>query len=78
MFVNAAMGNAEIKRYCRLDEASEALLQRAFDAYRLTARGATRILKVARTIADLAGRAEIGVGDLSEAIAYRTRLTGEL
>jgi len=69
---NAMMNAAMLRDYCRLDEASSALLERAMERLSLSARAYDRILKVARTIADLAGRADIAVSDVAEAINYRT------
>ena len=61
-----------MRAYCRLDAAGDRLLKAAFDKLGLSARAYNRILKVARTIADLAGAADIGAAHLSEAIQYRT------
>lgn len=69
---NARMGPAEIRKYCRLSDESAALLRRAFEVFGLTARSYDRILKVARTIADLAGSSEIQQNHIAEAIQYRT------
>ena len=71
VWTNARMTSRQLEQYCRLDEASERLLRRAMEQLSLTARAYTRILKVARTIADLAGHDAIGLADLSEAIGYR-------
>ena len=68
---NSHMGQAELTRFCRLDEAGTALIRGAFDRMGLTARSYDRILRVARTIADLDGAADIGVDHLAEAIQYR-------
>ena len=68
---NSHMGQAELARFCRLDEAGTALIRGAFDRMGLTARSYDRILRVARTIADLDGAAGIGVDHLAEAIQYR-------
>lgn len=68
---NARMGPNELRRFCRLDEASAELMRRAFDVFGLTARSYDRILKVARTIADLAGSEEISSDHIAEAIQYR-------
>ena len=69
---NAKMNSQMLREYCVLDEAGEQLLRRAFDKLNLSARGYTRILKVARTIADLAGEENITVKHLSEALNYRS------
>ena len=69
---NSMMNSRLLREYCRLDSASEALLQRAMEQLSLSARAYDRILKVARTIADLAGRREIAAADVAEAIGYRS------
>ena len=68
---NARMAPAMVGEYCRLDDAGERLLRSAFDRMGLTARSHDRILRVARTIADLDGAAAIGPEHLAEAIQYR-------
>ena len=68
---NARMGSAQLRQYCKLDETCSALMKQAFDAMGLTARSYDRILKVARTVADLDGSAEIQPQHLAEAIQYR-------
>jgi len=70
---NSEMGPQQIKIYCELDESCKKLLQNAVTAYRLSARGYHRIIKVARTIADLAGSEKIQGGHIAEAIQYRFR-----
>jgi len=70
--VNACMLPADMDTHCRLDAASESLLQAAMSAFGLSARAHARILKVSRTIADLAGAAQIAPEHLSEAVQYRT------
>lgn len=70
-FTNSAMTTADIKKYCRLDTQSQALLEKAFNRLGMSARGHNRILKVARTIADLEGAQNIQSYHLTEAIQYR-------
>jgi magnesium chelatase family protein len=68
---NAALKNREVERFCRLSEADGRLLEQAIERLGLSARAYHRILKVARTIADLAGAEEIQTAHLAEAIGYR-------
>lgn len=70
--VNSMLGVKEIERYCKISAEGEALMKRAFTSLGLTARTYHKILKVARTIADLAGEEEIGMPHLKEATGYRT------
>jgi len=72
IYCNAQMTNRHIKKFCQIDEASQKLLEMAIDKFGLSARAYTRILKVARTIADLEGQENIQPAHLSEAIQYRT------
>ena len=69
---NARMGPGELRTFCQLDEESAQLMHQAFDAFGLTARSYDRILKVARTIADLDGSDRISSDHIAEAIQYRT------
>ncbi len=69
---NAMMNAALLREHCRLDAATATLLERAMDRLSLSARAYDRILKVARTIADLAGRERIETADVAEAIGYRS------
>jgi magnesium chelatase family protein len=71
IYCNAQMSNRHIKKYCPIDEASAGLLESAIDKLGLSARAYNRILKIARTIADLEGIADIQVDHISEAIQYR-------
>lgn len=69
---NARLGPAELDRYCALSPECGELMRQAFDSMGLTARSYDKILRVARTIADLDGSAEIKPDHLAEAIQYRT------
>jgi magnesium chelatase family protein len=68
---NAEMRTQDVSRICALDAQAETLLKQAHDKFELSPRGVTRILKVARTIADLAGSDAIAQTHLAEAIQYR-------
>lgn len=68
---NARMTGSHLRTYCQLDDICAELMKRAFDTMGLTARSYDRILKVARTIADLDGSETIQPGHLAEAIQYR-------
>ncbi len=69
---NAAIDQKMLAKYCTLDKKSELALKMAFEKLGLSARAHSRILKVARTIADLDGSENIGFSHLSEAIGYRS------
>ncbi len=71
VFANGQMGAAEIRRFCRASPEVARLLQRALERLGLSARAYHRILKVARTVADLEGEEEIGPAHVAEAIQYR-------
>jgi magnesium chelatase family protein len=68
---NAVLNNGELEKWCRLDNASRDFLARAMKSLGLSARAYHRILRVARTIADLAGEERIALPHLSEAVGYR-------
>ena len=70
---NAEMGPTEVRDVCRLDEAGRALVRAAMQQLQMSARAFHRILKLARTIADLAGSGRIEPAHLAEAIQYRPR-----
>jgi len=72
LYANAHMTAREIRRFCRLTDPVEILLRRAVGRLGLSARAYHRVLKIARTIADLAGMDELEVTHVGEAIQYRT------
>ncbi|WP_299286987.1 YifB family Mg chelatase-like AAA ATPase [uncultured Mucilaginibacter sp.] len=69
---NAQMGSKMVRQVCKISEAGQALLKRAMEKLGLSARAYDRILKVARTIADLAGAEDIQIEHLAEAIQFRS------
>ncbi len=70
--VNANMGEKQIKKYCRLSADCEEILKNAFETLHLSARARSRIIKVARTIADLDNSADIKAEHILEAASYRS------
>jgi len=69
---NAQMRPEEIRRYCKLDKNSKRIFKKAFDTLNMSARAYDRILKVARSIADLENSNPITLDHLSEALRYRS------
>ena len=72
------MGPKEIEKYCRLDPGAEALLEKAFHTYYMSARGYNKTLKVARTIADLSEEEAIRKEHIMEALSYRNAFVERL
>lgn len=72
MHCNAQMGRSEVVKYCSLDDTAQAVLEKYFNILNLSARSHDRILKVARTIADLAGCENIQASHIAEAVTLRT------
>lgn len=70
---NADMGPSEVRQFCALDSSGRTLVRQAMTQLQLTARAFHRVLKLARTIADLVGEAEIQTPHLAEALQYRPR-----
>ncbi len=73
---NAEMGPTQVRDYCHVDAACMQLMQTAVRQMQLTARAYHRVLKLARTIADLCGEAEISIAHLAEALQYRPKRGG--
>ena len=71
---NSDMRVAEVRQLCKLDEAGDSLVRAAMSQLNLSARGYHRVLKLARTIADLAGSEDIQSVHLSEALQYGPKL----
>ena len=73
ILVNAEMNIQDIKKYCSHDVKSQNLLKQYVDSGKLSARGYHRVLKVARSIADLAGSEYIAYGHIAESLMYRLK-----
>ena len=73
---NAEMGPVEVWEYCQVENGARELLQMAMRQLHFSARSFPRVLKVARTIADLAGSEGIETSHLAEALQYRPRAVG--
>ena len=69
---NAELDTVQIQKYCALDEEGKQIMRMAYDKFGISARGYDRILRLARTIADLAGRQDVSASDIAEAVQYRT------
>jgi len=75
IYTNAQMKNKQVKKYCALDVEGERILKLAVEKFDLSARAYFRLIKVARTIADLADSADIAVVHMAEALQYRVQMT---
>lgn len=71
-FSNAQLDSKELGQYCILRKEAKGLLEKAIDRFSLSARGYTRVLKVARTVADLEGAPQISAEHIAEALQYRS------
>ncbi len=76
VLTNADMGPTEVRKYCAMDEAGRSLMRQAMAQLGLSARAYHRVLKIARTIADLAGEEQVMPVHLAEALQYRPRRIG--
>jgi len=72
IYCNAHLGSKDIRKFCPIDEQSQSLLKTAIERFGLSARAYDKVLKVARTIADLEGKGNIKVEHIAEAIQYRS------
>jgi magnesium chelatase family protein len=75
LLVNGDMGPSEVQKFCQLDKEGLAMMRMAVERMALSARAYHRILKLSRTIADLAGSELVQQGHLAEALQYRPRTT---
>ena len=72
IFCNARMGSSEVRKYCVLTEDAQYFLKNVFDRMNMSARAYDKVLKIARTIADLDNKEEIDIFHISEAVQYRS------
>ena len=72
VYCNAGLRSSDVEKFCRLGIGEQQMMERMYEHYKLSGRGYHRILKLARTIADLAGETRISCAHLSEAVRYRT------
>lgn len=68
---NSQMSSRQVKKYCRLGDREKDIMEKAYCTFNMTVRGYEKVLKTARTIADMEGEENIAVSHLSEAISYR-------
>jgi len=78
IYCNAKMTQSMLKKYCSLDKESEDILKIAFERFSMSARSYSRVLKVARTIADLAGSENLTSAHIIEAISFRSLDRGDV
>ena len=72
IYFNAQMSAMQLEKYCRLREKEQEFMEKVYDKFHLTSRGYHKILKTARTIADIEECTEIEIAHLSEALSYRS------
>lgn len=72
IYCNAQMSSADIRKYCPMDSAAVALIRSAYEKLGMSARGYDRVVRVARTVADMDGKEIIGAAHVAEAIQYRS------
>ena len=77
ILTNSELNAHQIKKYCKLDKKTEDFLALAAQKFQLSGRKYSRILKLARTIADLGGREDISLEDITQALQYRNEITQE-
>ena len=72
IYCNAQLSSAQIRTYCPMDDAAKAVIKSAYERLGMSARGYDRILRVARTIADIDGKEILSASHIAEAIQYRS------